>query len=279
MGTSGSGWAFGPHGVACSAALLLGACGSERSEPAPRAPKVAELPATVVAVPPARQMCPEWHPPEDGIDYGLQLTEPLPIPAEFRDIASATKTVITVQGVAGKPACVELGWISEAFNFSLTDDKRFFGFGHHGFEASGYTIVDRIDGTDIETGEQPVFSKDRTRFASVQVTVSSMGDFEGLGVWQILPDRTVQLAFVKAEELPGADDFQIDRWVGNDCAELSAISIEEAEKLRGSDTAKAYAIGLSKAPRIHFRFVPVAGKWRLEPAEDNSPCFRIKAPS
>ena len=123
--------------MASVAALLLSACGSSRPVPAPEQTKAAH-PVKPTAVPTslARQTCPEWHPPEDGKDYG-PATKPVAVPEQFRSIVSSSKTVITVQGIGEKPGCVKLSWIDSISGLELSSDKRFLGFETSGFEAMG----------------------------------------------------------------------------------------------------------------------------------------------
>jgi hypothetical protein len=199
-------WRVGTSGAACIAALLLAACGSEKSEPIDQDPKVAKLPKPATPVHPGRQTCPEWHPPNDGIDYGEADQAPS-IPREYRDIVSSTKTVITIQGLRGKPACVALSWISEIGDITLSDDKRFLDFDHSGFETSGHQVVDRISGADADVEGLPYFSDNRSRIASAQVEPNTQDDYAGIGVWEIRRDSIVQLAYVHAEDLPNGGGY------------------------------------------------------------------------
>jgi hypothetical protein len=257
--------------AAFGVASLLTGCGSERPPPSPSRTTLAAIAAPAR---PARQTCPEWHPPDDGKDYGEADQAPV-IPREYRDIVSATKTVITVQGLAGKPACVALSWISEIGEITLSDDKRFLDFDHSGFEASGHQVIDRISGADVDVGGLPYFSVDRSRVASAQADPNTQDDFMGVGVWEARRDRIVRLAYIRAEDLPAGQVYGIDRWVGSDCIELSSLSSEDNEKLQNEWRSHPERAG--DIPRLHFRFAPIAGKWRLEQTRDASPCFRVEA--
>lgn len=256
--------------AALAVASFLAGCGSERP-PAPSGTKQAASPAPAK---PARQVCPEWRPPNDGKDYGEADSAPS-IPSEYRDIVSATKTVITVQGLAGKPACVALSWISEIGEITLSDDKRFLDFAHSGFEASGHQLIDRISGADVDVGGLPYLSPDRSRVASAEIDPNTQDGFKGIGVWEVRRDRIVRLAYVRAEELPSGQVYGIDRWVGNDCVELSSLSSEDNEKLQNDGLSRPEHT--DRFSRLQFRFAPVAGTWRLEQTQDTSPCFRIES--
>ena len=70
---------------------------------------------------------------------------------------------MTVQGLAGEPACILLDWMSEASDFGLTDDKRFLEFSHWSDNNFGFDVVDRVSGQDIKVGNAPEFSDDRSR--------------------------------------------------------------------------------------------------------------------
>jgi hypothetical protein len=264
--------------LGCIAILLVTACGPEQAAPAPKiTPKARKMVAVASAIHSERQTCPDWDPPDDGVDHGLHLDDPLPIPREFSDIVSATRTVMTVQGVAGQPGCVLLDWMTETSDFMLTDDKRFFGFRHSGDDAFGFDLIDRVSGEDIKVGEAPVFSDDRSRMVSVQVSDDSTGDLEGIGIWEIGPGRVAQLGFIPAGKVPAGRFFDVDEWVTNDCVELFSLSTDDAAKLPEGD-ATAYDRVLSGLPRLHYRVALIDGKWRLEQSSGASPCSSLPAP-
>ncbi|NML06341.1 hypothetical protein [Sphingomonas sp. G-3-2-10] len=246
-----------------AAMLLLAGCGggtpaSNTTTPPDAAPPANSVAAAPAAPVPARATCPEWHPPEDGEDYGLMLESPLPVPADFRDVASASTTVMTVQGLSGTPVCVRLGWITEASDFWLSADKRFLGFTRNGYESFGHILVDRSGkGQEIETGEMPVFSQDRTLFAAAQVDPSGWGGLEGIGVWEVHPSGVTELARI-VKDVPDGE-WEVDEVGPGRCVALSYTARESGDGDKGA---------LSSAP---YRLSPRDGKWVLE---RNGACAR-----
>jgi hypothetical protein len=111
--------------------------------------------------------------------------------------------------------------------------------------------------------------------ASVPENESGEYQVDGVGVWQILPNRVVERMTVKRDDMPADMDWQIDRWSGNRCVELSAIPRATFEDFvrahNGDDSPEA----LAKVRRDHFRLSPVAGTWRIVPSTSPAPCFRI----
>jgi hypothetical protein len=260
--------------LGCITALLLTACGSQPPKTTPKARKTVAAAAPIHS---ARQTCPDWSPSDDGFDHGLNLDRPLPIPPEFSDIVSTTRTVMTVQGLAGEPACILLDWFTEASDFSLTDDQRFFEFSHWSDNNFGFDVVDRVSGEDIKVGSDPTFSDDRSRIFSVQISDDSTGDLEGIGIWEVRPDRVLQLGFIPAGKVPGDRVFDLDNWAANDCLELYSLSTDDFAKLP-EEEGKEYDRIMSGLPRLHYRLAPVAGKWRLEQSGGSSPCSDPPAP-
>lgn len=178
--------------------------------------------------------------------------------------------MITVQGIGGKPGCVALSWIDEISGLELSRDKRFLGFETSGFEAMGYVVVDRVSGAQVEVGGRPTFSDDWTRLISAQTDITAMDGDKGIGVWEVRDDRFVALAYLPMETLPSGQTFQVDRWVGNACVEISSTSNEDEE---GPESAQDAPDGRADMAAIrYFRLAPEAGKWRLKEAAKASSC-------
>lgn len=268
------------------ALALLGACDSgsgasdsatPRSAPASRLPGAAHLSSET----PKRQTCPEWHPPKDR-DYGEHEGPPPKIDRAFASIVSASRTVITVEGLVGKPACIELSWIDEVDQFSLSADKRFLDFGTDGFEAYGHILVDRRNGQWVDTGDTPLLSDDETMVAAVQMTISQMGSLEGVGVWRVVPGGFVEVAKIKDMPNLGGDYnldsfvWGVDRWVGNRCAEISAVSQQayDAAVAKDKDPRDMKAL-----PWHYYKLSPVGGKWRLQEAKGDGSCGHQAKPA
>lgn len=256
---------------------ILAGCGSTQPAPKPSAtPSAVAKVLPVKPIPAAGQArCAEWYPPDDKSDYGEHDGPPPKIERDVRDIVSASRTVITIQSLSKEPVCVKLSWIDEVTNFRLSDDKRFLDFDHEGFETWGHLLIDRRSGQQIETGSEPSFSDDGSMFVAVPPDRQDAGGIDGIGVWQVLPDRTVERAMLP---IPDGQLWQVDRWANNRCAELSAVSQEDYwGKIGigriGPEAVEALA---KKLPRLHFRLREVAGKWEINPTRDGRPCFRLE---
>ncbi|MEZ0242726.1 MAG: hypothetical protein ACAH11_05085 [Sphingomonas sp.] len=241
------------------ALLLLAGCG-QFAEPV--FTDNAEIPANVAVAaaapspapsPTPRAVCAEYK-PIDRAEHGMFLEKPLPIPAKFADVASASTSVMTVQALSGAPVCVTLDWISEASEFELSADKRFLQFDHQGYEAFGHRVVDRVGRTDIETGESPLFSKDGRYFAAVQVSPSGFGGLEGIAIWEVGPKGVTQLGKVETGAVEG--DWTVEGFGPGPCVALSV----QADPL--SDGS-----GQTPVPVQRFSLIKRDGKWRLTDAK------------
>ena len=175
--------------------------------------------------------------------------KPTPIvPRELRAmVGEATPDHLVVRGVDGQAIPVDLDWIEPA-EFTSYQDGRYFGFAIHGYEAGGYTIVDRRGtgaGAVIETGAAPAFSPDGRFFAAAETSDSAFGNLNGVAVWEVLGDRTVRRFFT--DTMPSAPDWRIDRWVQPDCVSVS--SVEPGWQPTGGDD---WEEAVRNAPRVHF---------------------------
>lgn len=256
---------------------ILAGCGS--TQPAPKPSAIPSAIAKVLPVKPipaaGQARCAEWYPPDDKSDYGEHHGPPPKIERYVRDIVSASRTVITIQSLSKAPVCVNLSWINEVTNFRLSDDKRFLDFDHEGFESWGHLLIDRRSGQQIETGSEPSFSDDGSMLVSVPPDRDDEDGFVGIGVWQVLPGKTVERAILP---VPKGRRWQVDRWANNRCAELSAVSDEDYEKETRIDRDDYGDLeeAFSKLPRLYFRLREVAGKWEINPTRDGRPCFRLE---
>lgn len=257
--------------ILVAASLGLAACNA--AEPPRPSPSPTPSPTPVAAASPAASptaapaKCPEWKPanPEES---GITRKGPLPIPAKFRDIASADVTVMTVRRLDGGVACIKLEWIDAASDFSLSGDGRYLGFSYVGYENSGYRLVDRRSGKSVETGVAPIFSKDGTLFAAAQLSEATMGGLEAIGVWQVGDDDLVQLALIE-DGLP--EGYASEEWTVRSvgpgrCVALSALSAELAAKA----IAEGHEPGTPMdkiAGRESFRLAPIKGRWQVQKAE------------
>lgn len=209
-------------------------------------------------------------------DYEEITGRPKPaprIPREFRAmVAEATPDRLVVRGLDGQPIPVSLDWI-EPLAFTQWQDGRFLGFAFTGYEAEGYILVDRRmrgEAALLETGREPVFSPDGRFFAAAEVTDSAFGNLNGLGLWEVLPERTVRRLFT--DVMTRAFDWRVDGWTRPGCAALSAIE-SGWQPQEGEDWEQA----VRRAPRINFA-LEAGEAISLSPTYDRRPCIGEEAP-
>ena len=218
--------------------VLLAGCNSNAQPTQAEASREAE--ATV-----APQTCPQFR---KGEDEG-EATRP-EVPAKLAAYVSATETTVTVSRDTGKPACIDVSY-GAVERWDEFAQGRLLGVGLSGHEFNSYLVVDR-DGTadPVETGRAPVFSPDGRRFASVDISASGFGAFEGLGVWAIEPGK-IRNIVLRRDLLELAYDWQLERWASDDCVVFSAGDTG----LEGPDERKFYELDivasaeLSEVPR------------------------------
>ena len=244
-------------------ALAIAGCGRA---PAP-VTKVSATPAAVASTTPQVAACPEPTPPKDehGKPWPPTLQKPPPISREFRDIVSASTTVMTVKGLKGQLICVDLYIIDGISDYQFSDAAhRFFGFEKTDEESNGHYVIDRAmsgNAAIIETGTQPLFSDDDIMFASQQWGDGMDGDLDKLGIWAVGPSGTTQLA--ELDEPTNDNRFghwDSIGWSGNRCFELSALTNDEVDSAEYGDDPH-------KWPGHRFRVVPVGKTWRLQPGK------------
>jgi hypothetical protein len=168
---------------------------------------------------PEIKRCADLEPLEDG---QIGRTRPAVLPRDFARITRITRDRLAISTMGGSTICVDMRIKGEVSNFALSPDQRFFSFDWEGYEADGHVIVDRMGaGLQIDTGNPPVFSPSRRRFAAVHQSEAAFSDLEGFGVWQLTPTTLQKLANVT--NIPEMVDWKIDSWQGEDCLMLSAI--------------------------------------------------------
>ncbi len=144
------------------------------------------------------------------------------VPAALRPmIREATAERIVVAGMGGGTIEVPLGDI-ETGNLAAFLDGRYLGFDFHGYEFFGYRLVDRRmrgEAAVIETGALPRFSPNGRHFAAAQLSGAGFGNLEGVAIWRVEPDRTVQIFLTGV--LPQGEDWRVDGWPREDCVSVS----------------------------------------------------------
>ena len=166
-------------------------------------------------------------------EFEESLGRPIRAPAvaaELRAMVREASTErIVVRGLSGGEIAVALGDV-EAERLQSYADGRFLGFHFEGYEFFGYRLVDRRmtgEAAVIETGDAPVFASDGRHFAAVQLSGAEAGNLEGLGIWRVDPDGTIQILF--SEVLPQGEDWRIDGWPRSDCVSVSSIERQAVE--------------------------------------------------
>ena len=150
-------------------------------------------------------------------------------PAEFRSvISSASREKIVIRALDGGEIPVDISGY-QLWDYRLFSNGRYFGTRVSGYETTGYLLVDRAAPNDpiTITGKPPLFSPDGRWFAVAGLTDADQGNFEGIGVWEVTPSRTVRRFFTNA--VPLSSDWSADRWIGN-CVVVSAINSDRVRK-------------------------------------------------
>lgn len=231
--------------LAAACAALLAGCGSQEADGGGGDATVPATPAAVAE--PDLAACPARELLEEGL---RQRTEPLAVPAVFRDVMRSGMDNFAFTTREGATVCVDASWMEEIHDPSLSADGRFASFDWAGYEAFGHVIVDLSDaGQVLDTGVAPVLSPSGQRFAAADLSESGYGALNAFAVWQIEPAGIRQLG--KQEEVLPATDWHIERWSGERCLELTAIPWD------------GYT-GEADAPRERFR-AREAADWRIEP--------------
>ena len=237
-------------GTILALAVLAAACGqtdnAAQAEGSPAQPAPAEA-----AAQPNLAACPE----AESVDEELrERKEPIPIPAPFAGLVKADMDHFAVSTLDGGTVCVDAGWMESIEEPKVSPDNRFVSFGWSGYEAFGFIVVDRSGkGQAIETGNAPLASPERDRFASIDLSESGFGGFNAFGVWQAEPAGLKELAQYSEEFPPG--DWRIERWAGRACVELSVLPIERQP---------SHVDDFDKAPRDPW-FAAEAKGWKPAP--------------
>jgi len=106
-------------------------------------------------------------------------TEAPELPADWSEIARASRNWLAVSTEAGSTYCSNIGWHDSYKEFDRFAD-RFLGLAWSGYEAWGYLLIDTTGtGNEIDTGAKPVFSPGGYHFATVQWSEAGWGGFEG----------------------------------------------------------------------------------------------------
>lgn len=238
------------------AIALLAACGApstpgdDRAEATPR-----PAATTVAAAVPDLAACPTRQLLEEGL---RERTRPIAVPAALREVMRADMDNFAFSTLGGATVCVDASWMEAIREPRLSADKRFVSFGWDGYEAFGHAIVDRAGaGQEIDTGVAPVRSPSGKRMAALDYSESGYGALNAFAVWDIMPDRLVEVA--RIDTLPEMYDWRLDRWRGEACLELSAISWDE---FAGHGDQ-------GEAPRQTFVARPVSGTWQVLPASES----------
>jgi hypothetical protein len=243
-----------------ASAFFLGSCNSRPAAPQSSPAKGIQACHTVALPGRAehRRVGGDWHVPD--------------IEPAVRDIVRANRSVLAVHGVSGDSTCIPLGWIDSVESFELSHQRRLLDFDHIGHLDTGHFVVDRRSGQAIETGTWPAVSGSGTMLIATPPEPDDDDDDGGgqLGIWRVLPDRIATLATVA---LPDAQLWQVERWSGEACAELSAVAQEDYWQIRVANPDEDDAADdLARLPRLHFRVRPVDGRWRIEPSRAARPC-------
>ncbi len=199
------------------------------------------------------------------------LEKPPSIPKQFRKWVKASKTDLSISTLSGQTLCVKLGWIFDPNKFWISKDQRFIGFDILGFEYHGHVVIDRSGkGQEIATGERPIFSPDKSKFAFAQLSDSGWGNFEGVAIWSVDSNKSTKLISIENDEnsqpLPYGIDWKVDRWSSEDAVALSMIHSDDYF------ADENYAKSVIRSPRRLYRLERREQKWQLRDCATDGPC-------
>ena len=165
--------------------------------------------------------------PQQELDFEWDGEKSFALPEGWSEFAATSDNWMAVATRAGTTECVDLNWMFEGKDFEVLKD-RFIGFNWIGYEAFGYTLIDRAGtGTVLDTGTRPTFSPEGFRMAALQSSESGYGGLEGFGIWHIY--ETGLKPIYLSSTMPFMADWRIDRWEGDDCLHISAIPFDRIE--------------------------------------------------
>ncbi|MGE3692514.1 MAG: hypothetical protein AB7F98_14150 [Novosphingobium sp.] len=203
-----------------------------------------------LAAPPSLGRCPQLAPREAMED---DRKVPLTIPRQFAQLVRATRDRIAVSTLTGAVHCIDTRDFTVARDYALSSDGRFFSFSWGGYEAGGYILVDRTGrGQTVDTGDRPMFSPSRRKFAAIEISESGFGSLNGFAVWQVDPVGIRRLTFL--ENLPQMQDWRLDGWSGEACIDISAIAFGQYPDNEAS---------LRKVPRVRYVARPATRGWSV----------------
>jgi hypothetical protein len=197
-------------------------------------------------------------PAREPVDEEMRArTAPIPVPAPLREVMRSDMENFALSALDGATVCVDASWLESIREPALSADKRFASFSWDGYESYGHVIVDRSGkGSVIDTGEPPVPSPSGKLLAAVDLSESGFGSLNAFAVWEIAPGGLRELT--KQEEAPQeVTDWRIERWTGEGCIDLSAVSWDDMT-------------GEERVPRQPYSARASKG-WRLEPGRCAGP--------
>ena len=185
----------------------------------------------VVAGPASAKAAPDLSPCPPGTSKGTaerQRDTPLPVPAALRGIVRSRTDTMAIATLSGRTFCLDIGWMETADPPVLTADGRFLHFGWLGYESYGHKLIDRTGmGSEVDTGEPPVWSPSGRLIAAVDYSESANGALNAFAVWEVRPVGLRQVAVI--DTLPdGFTVWRIDGWRGEACIALSAVTMAES---------------------------------------------------
>lgn len=166
--------------------------------------------------------------PQQSLDFEWDREKSFDLPSSWSQFAKVSDTWMAVATNAGTTECVNINWMFEGKDFEILKN-RFLGFNWVGYEAFGYTLIDRAGaGMVIDTGERPSFSPGGYRMAALQASESGYGGLEGFAVWYVY-EGGLKLLYLTSRVPLSMADWRIDRWEGDDCLHISAIPFSRIE--------------------------------------------------
>ncbi|MEM6476282.1 MAG: hypothetical protein AAF687_08965 [Pseudomonadota bacterium] len=160
-------------------------------------------------------------------------TEPVTLDPALASVAVTDGEQMAIETLAGDTICSNVQGLFSLDNPAFVMTERFFGTEWTAMEAFGYMLFDRAGkGSEVETGQAPVFSDGMHRMASIQFSGAGFGGLEGFVVWTVTEKGLKKLYELSSESNDIAMaytyvDLKLDGFVGQSCVRISGVASGE----------------------------------------------------
>ena len=178
---------------------------------------------------PNTSVCEGFPVNQDAEYITAEREHPLELPVDWAGIAEISRDWIAVATEYHTTYCIHAQGMVRASDFERFGD-RFIGFNWEGSETFGYKLIDRSgQGRVIDTAVRPHFSPEGNQFAVLNRTDTGMEEFDGFAIWHVYGGALTPYLVNSGPPLSPMIDWRIDRWDGENCLHISAVSYEQID--------------------------------------------------